>query len=543
MKLKNKILVVLLIAFAILLIVPSIVNAATEYTYSDEEQGIEWTYELDDAENIINLKSITTAKTGTVTVPSTIEGKTVIALGSKNTWTQGAFQGHAGITSVIIPNTVATIGYRAFYGCTGLKSVTLPESITKIGVEAFESCSGIQEITFSNNLTVIDNFAFRNCSGLRSVTMPNGLTTIGNGAFQNCTGLRTLTIPDSVISIGESAFEDCKGLKEVQLPMYLTVISEQAFRNCTGLTSVVLPENVTTIEGEYNTYGAFSGCTNLEKILIPDSVASIEPGAFYNCSKLTIYGNDDQASKDFAETNGIDFDYIANWDKEESGQDITPPTVEKIMVTYESVMKYNKDSNTGMFIVPANAKIVIHASFNEPIEGSTVPTLQIKFGEGEEIALTEGTINSSTIIYVYTVKETDKGTMTVVSYEGGNVVDAAGNSATLTCPALTIEYNSGDFIYANGIATNPEGNEGGSTGGDEGGSNGGNEGGNTEGDEGGNTGGNEGGNTGSEGGTDGTKAPGNLPNTGKATLISVFIVVILVAIILFAKVRKYRDVK
>ena len=44
---------------------------------------------------------------------------------------------------------------------------------------------------------------------------------------------------------------------------------------------------------------------------------------------MTIYGNDGMKSKEFAEENNIKFDYIANWDKKDTGDDVTAPAVEK----------------------------------------------------------------------------------------------------------------------------------------------------------------------------------------------------------------------
>lgn len=97
---------------------------------------------------------------------------------------------------------------------------------------------------------------------------------------------------------------------------------------------MIIPESVTTIEGTgiYNDSGAFYNCDNLEKVLIPDTVSTIQEYAFYDCDKLTIYGNDGMKSKYYAEANEIPFDYIANWDKENSGADITAPTVESIEI-------------------------------------------------------------------------------------------------------------------------------------------------------------------------------------------------------------------
>lgn len=250
---------------------------------------------------------------------------------------------------------------------------------------------------------------------------------------------------------------NCSGLKELTLSKNLTKITDRCFENCSGLTSVILPNSVTTIEGNYtNIYGAFGDCKNLTKVLIPDAVASIGIGAFQGCDKLTIYGNDGMVSQQYAEEHNFNFDYIANWDKQSSGEDITSPKVESIKVTYASVMNYTKDANKSMYIVPAGAKLVINVNFNEIIEGTTMPTLTIKFGDGQNIKITEGTVAGSIITYIYTIQNSDKGIMTTVDLSGGNIKDAAGNAATLSCPALSIQYSSGDFVYANGTATNPD---------------------------------------------------------------------------------------
>lgn len=70
---------------------------------------------------------------GSVTIPSTIDGKTVVAIDD------GAFQACTLITEVIIPDTVTSIGKYAFAYCVTLETVTIPSSVTSIGKNAFQN--------------------------------------------------------------------------------------------------------------------------------------------------------------------------------------------------------------------------------------------------------------------------------------------------------------------------------------------------------------------------------------------------------------------
>ena len=246
--------------------------------------------------------------------------------------------------------------------------------------------------------------------------------------------------------------------KGIETSESLTELSERVFYNCTGISSVKIPESVTTIlNGDSSLWGAFGKCTNLEKVLIPDLVVTISKGAFLDCPKLTIYGNDGMKSKEYAEANEINFDYIANWDKANDGADVTPPSVEKIEVARESIKNCTKDTNKNMYIVSSGTTLTINVQFSEIVEGKTAPVLTIKFGDMDKIELNNGVIGGSIVSYNYTIKETDKGALTSVSLTGGDLKDAAGNVATLTVPAIYVQYSSAECVYANGTATvNPD---------------------------------------------------------------------------------------
>lgn len=104
----------------------------------------------------------------------------------------------------------------AFYDCSNLISVIIPNSVTTVGYSAFYGCSSLTSITIPNSVTNIGNRAFNECSGLNSITIPNSVTSIGSYAFYFCTDLTSITIPNSVTSIGMCAFYGCSNLKEVK---------------------------------------------------------------------------------------------------------------------------------------------------------------------------------------------------------------------------------------------------------------------------------------------------------------------------------------
>ena len=172
---------------------------AKYFAYEDVEGGISITgYSIEGGLDVV--------------IPSNINGKQVVAIGNNAFTTKGVTptgistnkieyniqplyskkdnyevvpivvvpSKGLGITSVIIPNTVTSIGIRAF-ASNKLTSVTIPSSVTSIGDYAFRS----------NNLT--------------SVTIPSSVTSIGNSAFYD-NKLTSITIPSSVTSIGKWAF-------------------------------------------------------------------------------------------------------------------------------------------------------------------------------------------------------------------------------------------------------------------------------------------------------------------------------------------------
>lgn len=83
--------------------------------------------------------AIPVATSGAVTIPATLGGKSVTAIGP------GAFDDCDRITAVEIPSTVVSIGEEAFSGCERLASIEIPANVATIGYKAFEGCDKLRK--------------------------------------------------------------------------------------------------------------------------------------------------------------------------------------------------------------------------------------------------------------------------------------------------------------------------------------------------------------------------------------------------------------
>lgn len=148
----------------------------------------------------------------------------------------------ADITSIIIADSIVSIGARAFLRCYDLRDVTLGNGLTSIDEYAFGSCSGLKNIKFGNSLISIGDDAFNSCTQLERVSIPDSVTSIGNSAFEDCSSLTSVVIGKNVKSIGLSAFNHCDSLESITIPASVTNIEDYAFSSCENLTSVTFED-------------------------------------------------------------------------------------------------------------------------------------------------------------------------------------------------------------------------------------------------------------------------------------------------------------
>ena len=187
-----------------------------------------------------------------------------------------------GVTKVTFHPSVKHICDDAFAYCDLIKSIVIPNTITSIGRNAFYSCSKLKSAKLSNNLERIHHSAFSNCVCLSSIKIPAGMKVIDEYTFCNCKSLKTVSLPETIEKIMKRAFANCSHLEKVHFPKSLKYVDKFAFKSCDKLVQggVKLPQTVTNYPG-----CLLAGLNNTNHIFLQDG-----PGAKLEFQGMTQRG-------------------------------------------------------------------------------------------------------------------------------------------------------------------------------------------------------------------------------------------------------------
>lgn len=225
-----------------------------------------------------------------------------------------AFEGCKSLDSIIISDSVKTIGERAFYNSHDNRynsDYGVKEIIVSDKNESFLSENGVlfnkakTELIFypsrkkeeayiiPDSVNKICENSFEGNIYLCSINISEGVQLIENHAFWGCINLGNIIVGSNVSRISNQAFGDCKSLKEIKLPSKLQYISSDCFSCCDSLCNIRVEEANTV----YTSLDGVLYNKSVNELLIyptgrkgeyyiPNGVEKIGDAAFWMCDLL-----------------------------------------------------------------------------------------------------------------------------------------------------------------------------------------------------------------------------------------------------------------
>lgn len=196
------------------------------------------------------------------------------------------------MSTLVIPNSVKSIGNFAFLNCNNLRyisigenveeikacafaytaidSITIPENVKKIGASALQDCMNLKTINYnaidceydgiiSNSICPIAIFNTGNNNILQNINIGNKVETIPQGIFSCIDNVKSINFPNSIKTIERYAFYK-NNVSEVNLNNKLETIGAEAF-GFSGIERITIPENVKFIYAK-----AFANCYKLKEV-------------------------------------------------------------------------------------------------------------------------------------------------------------------------------------------------------------------------------------------------------------------------------------
>lgn len=183
-------------------------------------------------------------------------------------------------TSLTLPPCTA-IDDGAFANMQGLETLVIPESVTTLGSGAevgIASNSSITTVDIQAPITAFESWLFYNMPKLTTVTTAKKITDVGESAFRDCTAFSDASAyqKDDVVTIGSAAFYNTAVTGKVE-----------SLRD-----NKLIQGDVSTDLTRYAAIGSYAvKVDNGDTVTIGGSIAKIEAAAFYADTSTPVLGN------------------------------------------------------------------------------------------------------------------------------------------------------------------------------------------------------------------------------------------------------------
>ncbi len=223
----------------------------------------------------------------------------VVVPGGTKTIADEAFLGVLNLKSVIIPQSLVSIGTFAFKNCTNLNSISImTDNIEMIGVDAFYNTAYYNNTeNWTDNVLYVSNHIVKAYTIEGSFTAKKGTRSVADGAF-SYNKVADVDLGDSIVRLGIEAFRGCSSLTSVKFGSAMKNIDTDAFTACTNLKTLNYsgePKDWTKIQFDgqnsnpmaFTTEELFNGSSTYTlEITAEDNITEILPYTFYNCDGL-----------------------------------------------------------------------------------------------------------------------------------------------------------------------------------------------------------------------------------------------------------------
>ena len=300
-----------------------IVKYNTEFYYTNVKD-----FKFTAVEGGYSVAARNTNISGDIEIPNEYENQPVISIAERG------FYNCKYITSLVIPDNVATIGNSAFTWCENISKVVLGSGVSNIENSAFDGCYSLTEILNKSVLTltigsssdgyvaeyaarVIENesekgtfetiddvvyykydnnyiAAYPTNKNITTLNLLSNTTEIKSGAFADCYNLKgELTLSQNLTKVGMESFCDCDGITSVLIPSSVKEIGDRAFLFCDGLSTVTLGNGLKDIGNQ-----AFDCCYSLTEILNKSNlILSVGSTSYGNIAKFAARVITDESQK------------------------------------------------------------------------------------------------------------------------------------------------------------------------------------------------------------------------------------------------------
>lgn len=237
--------------------------------------------------------------------------------------------------SIVIPDTITTIGTGVFDCCSKLKKIEIPASVTSF---CYNQNTGLVDIGEAKNMTEIvvaeDNPVYSSLNGVLYNKDKTELLCVPYGYEGE------LIIPDTVEKMNDNALRYRAKLTRLHIPEKLTGLSGSLLLGCSSLEYITVDEKNTDLKSVDGVL--YQNTKNLQLLKvpakaagtyyeIPEGVVYLDTNALHDCEKLKVVKIPASMKASFNPFTGCS-----------SLQEITVAEENKVLKAVDGVM-YNKD--------------------------------------------------------------------------------------------------------------------------------------------------------------------------------------------------------